>query len=329
MLDHIRKTLHPERYHGTGKRPPFFEGWYFKLVSADRRERFAIIPGIFLSDDPTVQHAFVQVFDGVSGAVSYHRFPAEQFRAIDDPFAVSLGANQFRMDQLTLDIHDDLRSVSGTLRFGAATPWRVNTLEPGVMGWLGYLPFLECYHGVLSFDHPLEGALTVDGRTVDFTGGHGYIEKDWGKSFPGGWVWMQTNHFAESEGTSFTGACAITPLLRGWFPGFLAGVWHQGELHRFASYSYAKIDKLEVTEHTVDWVVSDKQKRLEINARRAEASILPGPSRHDMGVRVPETLKAVISIALTRADGGIIFEGTGTCAGLEVAGDLDKLLKAL
>ncbi len=106
-------------------------------------------------------------------------------------------------------------------------------------------------------------------------------------------------------------------------------MWHEGQLHRFASYSYAKIDKLEVSEHAVEWVVSDKHKRLEINARRAEASILPGPSRHDMGVRVPETLKAVISVSLTRTGGGLIFEGTGTCAGLEVAGDLDKLLKAL
>lgn len=330
MLDHIRRTLRPELYHGTSKRPPFFEGWYYKLVSADRHERFAIIPGIFLSADPTVHHAFVQVFDGVSGATSYHRCPAADFRASDDPFAVEIGANRFRLDGIALDIHDDQRRVSGEVRFGAIHPWKGQSmLEPGVMGWLGYLPFLECYHGVLSFDHALEGSLTVDGRVIDFTGGHGYIEKDWGKSFPSGWVWMQTNHFADAEGTSFTGAVAITPLLGGWFPGFLAGVWHEGELHRFASYSYAKIDQLDVTDHAVEWVVSDRQKRLEIHARRAEASILPGPSRQDMGLRVPETLKAVISLRLTRADGGVIYEGTGTCAGLEIAGDLDKLLKAL
>lgn len=329
MLDHIQRTLNPERYHGGRKKPPFFEGWYFKLISADRRERFAIIPGIFLSDDPAVQHAFVQVFDGVSGEVSYHRSPAADFHAADSPFDLRVGASHFRMDGISLNIADALRTVTGEVRFGTRTPWRVNTLEPGVMGWLGYLPFLECYHGVLSFDHPLEGSLTVNGRVIDFTGGRGYIEKDWGKSFPGGWVWMQTNHFEGSPGTSFTGACAITPLMGSWFPGFLAGVWHEGELHRFASYSYAKTDKLAVTDHTVEWVVSDKHKRLEITAHRAEASILPGPTRQEMGMRVPETLKAVISVCVTRTAGGTIFEGTGTCAGLEVAGDLAKLLKAI
>ncbi len=329
MLNHIQKTLHPERYHGTNQRPPFFEGWYYKLISADKRERFAIIPGIFLSHDPAVQHTFVQVFDGVSGDVSYHRFPSGDFRAADSPFEVRVDANRFGLDGIALNINDSLRTVTGEIRFSTPTPWTIKTLEPGVMGWLGYLPFLECYHGVLSFDHRLEGSLTINGRVIDFTGGRGYIEKDWGKSFPGGWVWMQTNHFGDMEGTSFTGAVAITPLMGNWFPGFLAGVRHDGELHRFASYSYAKVDKLAVSDHAVEWVGSDRHKRLEINARRAEASILPGPSRQDMGLRVPETLKAVISICLTRKGGGTIFEGTGTCAGLEVAGDLDKLLKAI
>jgi hypothetical protein len=32
-------------YHGHGKRPPFFEGWYYKLVSADETQRYAVIPG--------------------------------------------------------------------------------------------------------------------------------------------------------------------------------------------------------------------------------------------------------------------------------------------
>ena len=328
LLNHIQTTLHPERYHGRYKRPPFFEGWYFKLITLDTRARFAVIPGIFLSADAAVEHAFIQVFDGISGHVSYHRFPAAEFHATDAPFEVRIGRNSFRLDGITLDIADDLRTVKGDLRFGAATPWRVKALEPGVMGWLGWLPFLECYHGVLSFDHRLEGALTVDGARIDFTDGHGYIEKDWGKSFPGGWVWMQTNHFAGSVGTSFTGATAITPLAGRWFPGFLAGLYHNGELHRFASYSYAKIDKLAVSDHSVEWVVSDRDKRMEINARRAEYSILPGPDRHAMGMRVPETLKAEISVRLTHS-GGTIFEGTGTCAGLELAGDLDKLLRAL
>ncbi|WP_243392439.1 MULTISPECIES: tocopherol cyclase family protein [unclassified Mesotoga] len=30
---------------------------------------------------------------------------------------------------------------------------------------------------------------------IDLTGGKGYIEKDWGRSLPDAWIWMQSNNF--------------------------------------------------------------------------------------------------------------------------------------
>ena len=34
MFRWLSTTLNPEAYHGSGRRPPFFEGWYFKVVNA-------------------------------------------------------------------------------------------------------------------------------------------------------------------------------------------------------------------------------------------------------------------------------------------------------
>jgi succinate dehydrogenase/fumarate reductase flavoprotein subunit len=48
----------------------------------------------------------------------------------------------------------------------------------GTMGWYAFVPAMECYHGVLSFDHLLEGGLELNGQYIDYTGGRGYIEKD-------------------------------------------------------------------------------------------------------------------------------------------------------
>jgi len=52
MIRSLHSALHPASYHGHGKRPPFFEGWYYKLVDASEQARYAVIPGIFLSKDP-------------------------------------------------------------------------------------------------------------------------------------------------------------------------------------------------------------------------------------------------------------------------------------
>jgi len=322
-------TLHPSWYHGDDRRPPFFEGWYFKMVSADRQARYAVIPGIFLSNDPAQHHAFVQVFDGMSGHATYHRYPASAFSAEPGAFDIRIGPNRFRLDQVTLDIHDDQRSVSGSLRFGQTAGWPVRVQEPGVMGPFGWLPIMECYHGILGFDHMVTGALEVDGQVLDFTGGRGYIEKDWGKSFPAGWVWMQTNHFART-GVSLTASVAVVPSPLGWFPGFLAGVWDNGSFHRFATYTRALTVKLDVQDGHVLWVVEDAAKRLEIYASRADGAILPGPNRHDMGTRVPETLRASIQICLTaKGQSRPLLDDTGECGGLEVAGDVGRLMAAV
>lgn len=329
LIRWIDITLHPEWYHGSGKRPPFFEGWYYKLISADQVRRYAIIPGIFLSDDPARHHAFVQVFDGMSGHATYHRYPPEAFHAEPGNFDVRIGSNRFRLDHIDLDIDDEQRCIKGTLNFGVGEGWPVSVTSPGVMGWFGWVPIMECYHGVLRFDHLITGNMSVNGEVLDFSGGRGYIEKDWGKSFPAGWVWMQTNHFSQ-PGISFSASIAIVPSPLGWFPGFLAGIRMNGSFYRFATYTGAKVIKLEVSDHSVLWVMQDGNQRLEVYGIRGESTMLPGPTRLEMGARVPETLKSSIQLCLTDLNTGkVIFNDTGECAGLEVAGDIERLLEAV
>jgi hypothetical protein len=122
---------------------------------------------------------------------------------------------------------------------------------------------------------------------------------------------------------------AIIPWLRSAFRGFIIGLWHEGKLYRFASYTGARIERLVTTDEQVTLEVHDRAHRLEMRARRAESATILGPSRADMGVRVPETLAATVHVRLIRwADGeqALLFEGTGRHAGLEIAGDLDRLL---
>ena len=163
------------------------------------------------------------------------------------------------------------------------------------MGWYAYVPFMECYHGVVSFDHSIKGTLEVDGTRVDYTGGRGYIEKDWGQSFPKAWIWMQSNHFA-TAGTCVTASVAVIPWLGSAFNGFIAGLWHRGRLYRFATYTGAKLERQEVTDRQVVLHYVDHRRdgyRLEIEATRASGGLLHSPERTAMLQRVMESLTAV------------------------------------
>lgn len=325
MRRYLYTTLHPEIYHGYRKKPPFFEGWYYKLIDATEEHRYAIIPGIFKTEDEAKNHAFIQVLNGMTGEASYHTFPSEAFVAHPEKFDVWVGENHFRADCISLNIQDEGFSIRGELHFENLVPFPASLTSPGIMGWYGWIPFMECYHGVVSFDHVIRGKLNVNGQRIPFDDGRGYIEKDWGQNFPVGYVWQQSNHF-HTPGTSLTASIARIPFLNTAFPGFIIGFWHYGMLFRFATYTGAVTEKLNVTDDQVYWIVRDKKYRLEMTSKRVAGGLLLAPIRTEMHKRVDETMQSKIQVKLSRLDGTIVFTGEGRNAALEVHGDLAGLV---
>jgi hypothetical protein len=317
----IKTTLNPARYHGFGKQPPFFEGWYYKLVNHTETERYAIIPGIFLGDDA---HSFIQVLDGNTAQSAYQRFGVNDFWASRARFEIRVGENYFCADHIQLNLDTQFGKLRGKIQFEDIHPWPVSVLSPGIMGWYAWIPKMECYHGVVSLDHGLQGGLDIDGKFVDFSGGRGYIEKDWGQSFPTGYVWFQSNHF-DTVGTSLTASVAIIPWLGSAFRGFIIGFWHHGRLYRFATYNGSKIEHLEISNEMVKWKVRNKDFCLEMCAKRTKGGLLHEPTGEEMLPRVEETMFATVDVKLSSRQGAVIFEEQGRNTGLEVQGDLDRL----
>lgn len=317
MAGFIETTMHPERYHGWKAKAPFFEGWYYKLVSGDERQKFAVIPGVIKGEDA---HAFVQVLDGGNGVTEYYRYPLESFSASEHSLHIRVGDNVFWREGLKLNLRGGRLPLQGEVSFSEVTPWPVTVWRPGIMGPFAWLPKMECYHGVVSLDHALQGGLALHGQTFDMQGGRGYIEKDWGRAFPQAWVWMQSNHFGRA-GVCLTASVAIIPWLGSSFPGFIIGLWVEGRLYTFATYSGARLTHLSSEAGAVRWQVSDRRYALDIHAWRSQTGVLKGPDTHQMGRRVLETLDAELEVRLRRVgdrEGEVLFEGVGRHAGMEV-----------
>lgn len=325
MLTRLRSIWTPAMYHGHGQRRNYFEGWYYKFVDATGRHVHAVIPGIFLGKNASTSHCFVQVLDGATGHSTYHRYPAERFWASEHELDLRVGPNRFYLDRIQLDIDDADRSLRGELGFEGVTPWPVTLASPGVMGPYAFAPFMECYHGVLSFDHAVRGALIMNGAAISFDGGRGYMEKDWGQAFPRAWVWGQSNHF-DHVGTSITLSVATIPWLGTSFRGFIIGLWHERRLYRFATYTGAEITTLKLSDTHLVLRVEDKRHRLELDAARSEGGLLHAPYRIDMLQRVTESLTAGITVQLIDQAGGVIFRGVGRHAGLEINGEIQQIV---
>ena len=322
-LQFFKGIFHPEAFHGHGRSKRYFEGWYVKVVSADQKTRWAVIPGVFLGLDGGVNEAFIQLLDGSTGRSWYHKFDTSEFSASADEFDVTLGKNHFSSKGVTLELPE----LRGSISFESPLdPWPVKPLSPGIMGWFGAVPFMECFHGIVSFGHNLAGDLTVEGKKVSFAGGRGYIEKDWGRAFPSGYVWLHSNHIDSDPDASLIGSVAIIPWIGRPFRGYIVGLKHSGKLHRWTTYNGAKEIELTITDTHVQWQLSSKDGNLTLSADRVRGGLLHAPIRTEMHQRVDETLDAVIHIKHTDRAGRVLLEGKGFVGAMEVHGDLKRLL---
>jgi tocopherol cyclase len=325
MFNYFKRILHPEGYQGGPRKLPHFEGWYFKLVDRTGRHRIAVIPGISISREETDTHCFIQTLDGNTGETTYHTYPPDVFSADRYTLSIRIGPNVFDAGGMTLVLPGNKMPLNGHVAFSELHPWPVKWYAPGIMGWYAWVPFMECYHGVLSFDHIIKGTLQINGSLVNFDEGRGYIEKDWGKSFPSAYIWMQSNHFS-SVGTSLSASIANIPWIGSSFQGYIIGLVHMGKLYRFTTYTGAQTDVLRIDDNHVFWSVSSRLFHLEITAHRALSGQLKGPNLAIMARRVPETLQAEIAIKLVKkSDGTVLLEDTGLHGGLEIVGDTSSL----
>ena len=307
-------------FQGQLNKKDYFEGWYYKQVSMDGKTAISFIPGISLHvNDP---HCFVQyiiVDETLKNGIStgYMRFPVESFIWNDDPFAVKIGNNFFSESLVSVHIESATDTITGNLKLGSLTPIGSSALSPTIMGPFAYIPKMECYHGVTSMNHTLIGDLEMNGCTVAFTGGKGYIEKDWGTKFPKNYIWLQSNHFKEAD-TSVFFSMAYIPFYVRDFLGFISNIQVNGKEYRFATYNNSKIQLSLPTDDTVSVTMENKKAKVQLFARAEHMGNLQAPVMSGMDKTIKEGVSGTIHFELWDKKEGTHYRGTGSMAGIEI-----------
>ncbi len=314
------KQLHPELFQGNLKKVDYFEGWYFKHTDSENHLVFCLIPGVSLN--PGDSHAFIQLLDGTNGKTYYFRFPLESFVYDPSSFSISIGENQFSAKRILVDITEESFHFRCDLTYRDQIRYPSTLFSPGIMGWYSFVPFMECNHGVVSVDHKVSGECRIGDRSYTLEDAQGYIEKDWGTSFPERWIWMQCNTF-DMPGTSFMLSYATIPWLGKAFNGLICFLYVQGRIHTFATYSHATIRVLSQESNAISICCSDKEFDLTITATADIAGSLTAPVKGAMTREIFESLTAVITLELhdKQRDSHTLLKGI--YGGLEMCGEMD------
>ena len=214
----------------------YFEGWYFKHQINENIISF--IPGTNI-DIEGKKTAFIQV---ITDTASYNiNYPYNTFKAVKCPLSIKVGDSRFTDKGAYIDIKDKDLTCKGNIEYGKLTPIKYN-----IMGPFSFIPFMECNHGIISLFHTLFGNLSINSKAIDFKNGIGYIENDYGSSFPKSYLWIQCNNFI-GEKCSVTASIANIPFIGFEFKGCICIVLYKETEYRLATYNGVKIIRSDKT----------------------------------------------------------------------------------
>ncbi len=305
----------PEIFQGSLKKKNYFEGWYYKHVSKDLSEVFAFIPGISFSKEDS--HSFIQIINGISGETYYISYPLESFSFHRNTLYVKVGNSEFSKNLIHLDIEEDNVKIKGSLHYTGLSEFPKKLFAPGIMGWYSFVPFMECYHGIVSANHFITGKLKINDKETDFSGGKGYIEKDWGTSFPECWIWTQSNSLQKKDASVFVSVAKI-PWLGKFFMGFIAFVFLDGRYYMFTSYNRSRLLNLKMEDSVLHMEFSNSKYRMKVEVESRSSGDLIAPKSGSMTRRIKESIDSAIHVKLYDKNNQLIFEDGSGRAGLEI-----------
>lgn len=292
-----------KRYdHNVKKRGPYFEGWYLKHQTRDGAS-LALIPAMHM-DSSGQRTSSLQVIS--SREAWWLDYPETDLQASTSPFRLRLGENTFSHRGIQLNIERPGLSLHGTLRYGPFT-----ALQSDIMGPFRFFSRMECSHGVVSMGHPLAGQVTLNGETLEFSGGQGYIETDRGHSFPSSYLWTQCV-WQEPRPCSLMLSIATIPFGPLHFTGCICAVFHGGKEYRLATYRGVQVEQW--SERGA--VIRQGKERLEINLLSGKGHPLKAPIKGSMGRTIHESLCATIRYRFWRGE-KLLFDHTDPWASFE------------
>lgn len=321
----LRKIWSPELFQGAYKSKAYFEGWYYKIISKDHENIYAVIPGIAIGQNGQEAHAFVQVINGKTGRTVYFKYPLTSFAYNKKRFDISIAENHFSQERIFLNLKNAEMKICGELQFDSIISFPKTLFNPGIMGPYSFVPMMECYHSIINISHKINGDLVIDGSKVNFSAGEGYLEKDYGKSFPREWIWVQANHFDEKS-TCFMFSIARIPWLGSHFTGIICFLLVDGRLYRFATYNGVRLEQISLEEKVITARLTRKDEILEFSAAGGSGGFLKAPKNGLMTEQIEESITASVEVRLSNSQ-GLIFSGRSTNGGMELSENASRLIK--
>ncbi len=279
----------PSSLRGNFERNKYFEGWFQKVYSKQHNASFIFIYG-YATHNSKDKFGFLQVLipnqppeivyfskDEVSCDIEHHTF--------------GLGNNLLTAELIRINT-DEFR-----IDLNIMTKHPIQTFKNS-MGYAYYIPNLPCYHSVLHTTQLVSGEIQHKGVRYTLENEMGYLEKNWGTSFPESYFWVHAVD-PNDPGVSLLFSRAEIPWLGKTF------IKHVGHL----CFNGQQIDLRELKNFAVsNFVVSPENRivqirsislQLDISLEFGSEVIFKGPKDGELSRAILHQTDARIDVSLT------------------------------
>jgi tocopherol cyclase len=330
-------------YHWNGIDPDFFEGWYFRVTLPKCRESFAFMYSI---EDPLGQSARSGGAVQILGIEEQHlicTFPdISKFWASKPDLGLGhwcetdlarssqlLSVAEFDRHvmqgyQVTANLHQgslpsqDCRWCYHTVPvYGWGQPQQ---LQQATAGLLSYLPIFEPGWQILMAHGLATGWIEWQGERYDFTNAPAYSEKNWGRSFPQKWFWVNCNSFDETVGLAVTAGGGRRQVLWTTEEVGMIGIHYRDKFYEFVPWNSQVSWQIQPWgEWRIQATNGDVRVEL-IGTTESAGTLVSTPTERGLVLCCRDTLQGLLSIDLRTLEGKQIINANSNVAGLEVGG---------
>ena len=331
-------------YHWNGFDRNFFEGWYLRLTLPKIGESFAFMYSIENPIGVGTQSTGAAQMLGIGEEYRWCPLPdVSKFWAAKDSVnfghwgetKIGIAPQLLSVDEFDRQISQGYQ-VTATLHQGSfpeqGCRWCYHTIP--VYGWgqsqqpqqataglLSFLPIFEPGWQVLMAHGLATGWIEWAGVRYEFHNEPAYSEKNWGRSFPKQWFWINCNSFEDTMGLAITAGGGKRKVL-----------WMDEEVGMVGIHYFGKFYEFVPWNSQIDWQVqpwgewrvqaSNGDFRVELTGTTdLVGTMVQTPTEQGLSITCRDTLKGNLTLNLCTSSGEQIVQATSLLAGLEVGGE--------
>lgn len=280
--------IKPSGLRGKFGRHKYFEGWFQKVYSVEHNASFIVIYGYATQNAPD-KFGFIQIYIPRQDPHILY-FNKDEISCDPKNHSVRMGDNLLTTE--LMNISSDDVSLKLNMKNNHPIPTFKNS-----MGYAYYVPTLPCYHSVMNEFHHVSGEIQTTHQHFLLEHESGYMEKNWGTSFPNRYCWLQAIDPNDSK-TSLMFSQAEIQWIGRTFIRHVGHLRFNGQQIDLRSIRNCTITNSTYDEHNHLIRISGKKFMMEIHISFQDRVIFKGPANGNMSRDIIHHTDARIDVQL-------------------------------